>query len=105
MLQKHALRIGRMIDNLVYALAPFGILLVGRQESRTDPLVARLPILSAIVGPVNATGRDCYPHSILIGWIGNDRVQAKSAAAGHPLRPMRVIEQSALEHPCFSGVG
>ncbi len=43
-----------MTHNLVHALAPFRILLIRRQELRANTLIARLPILAAVVGPIDA---------------------------------------------------
>src|SRR2546421_9858427 len=53
MLQEHAIGIRRMAHNLVHALSPFGVLLIGRHELRADTLVARLPILASIFGSIN----------------------------------------------------
>src|SRR2546423_7809222 len=81
MLQKHSIRIRRVIDYFVNALSKFRILLVRRHEPRTNSLVARLPVLPAVLSPIHAASRDGYPHSILIRWIWKNRVQAKSAPA------------------------
>src|SRR6185436_9624452 len=56
MLKEHAIWIRRMAHNFVHALAPLGILLIGRQEFRADPFVARFPALSAVFRAIDTAG-------------------------------------------------
>ena len=66
MLQKHSIGIRRVTHDLMHALAPFRILLIGRHEAGADTLIPWLPILPAIISPINAAGRNGYPHSISV---------------------------------------
>src|SRR5258708_36365560 len=93
-----------MPHNLVHALAPFGILLIGWQKRGADTFVAWLPVLAAVVGAINAAGRNRDKQSFGIDRVGKNRVQAKAAATWLPLRAMRMIEQSLLEQPGFARI-
>src|SRR5437867_10943237 len=104
MLEEHALRLRRMAHDFVDALAPLGILLIGRHESRADSFLARLPSLAAILSSVNTASGDRNPHSLLIRRIGKNRVQTKAAATRHPRRAMRTIEEAAIQRPTLATV-
>ena len=93
-----------MTHNFVHALAPLGILLVGREKLSANTFIARLPVLATIVGAIDAARRNSDEQSLVIRRIWKNRVQAKPAAAGHPLRTMRMIEEAALERPGLAGV-
>src|SRR6185369_10851023 len=93
-----------MKHDFVYALSPFGILLIRRHKARADSLVTRLPILSAVFSAINAASRDRNPHSIFVRRIRQDSMQAKAAATRHPLRSVRMIEQASFQRPRRPGV-
>src|SRR5512140_697587 len=65
-LQKESLRIRGMADDLVHALAPLRILLIGWHELRPHTLVAGLPILAAVVGAIDTAGRDGNEHPLIV---------------------------------------
>ena len=94
-----------MADDFVHALSPLRILLIRGHEARADSLVARLPILAAVVRSIDPSRRDRHEHSFRTRRIGKNRVQAQAAAAGLPLRAMRMIEEAAIERPRLAAVG
>src|ERR1700738_4813443 len=98
-LEVYPLRVRRMADDLVNALAPLGILLVGRQKLGAHAFIARLPVFAAVIRAIDAAGRDGDEQAFVIRWVRKNGVQAESAAARHPLRSVRMIEQPTLKRP------
>src|SRR5205814_10484045 len=43
-------------------------------------------------------------HALVIGGIKHDGVQSQSPVAGHPSRPMRMIEQTTDERPGLTSI-
>src|SRR5881397_2811047 len=86
-----------MGHHLVHALAVFGVL-VG-QELRAHALIAGLPAAAAVVGAIDAAGRDRDRQALAIGGMGEDGVKAQPTAAWLPTRAMRVVVESAVERP------
>src|ERR1043165_4416780 len=104
MLQEHARWRRRMAHDFVHALAPLGMLLVGWHERRADALVARLPILTAIVGAVDAARGNGDKHSLRICRIRKNRMKTKPAASRLPLWTVRMIEQALIQNPGFTAI-
>src|SRR5438876_303605 len=66
MLQKHSIRIRRMVDDFVDTLSPFRILLIRWEKFRANTFISRLPILAGIVRSIDAAGRNRDEHAIRI---------------------------------------
>jgi hypothetical protein len=78
-------------------------MLVG-EEFGTHAVIPRAPALSAIVGPIHAAGRDCDEHSLWVGRIEHNGMQAEPAAAGLPPGLVLVVEQSVIRLPRLPAV-
>ena len=104
MLEKHAVRIRTMADDFVHALAPLGILLIGRQEARTNSLVVRRPAFAAVISAIHTAGRDRDVHSFSVRRIRKNGVQAEPSTARLPLCAMWMIEQAAIQRPGIAAV-
>src|SRR6185312_8676247 len=66
--------------------------------------VLRSPRLAAVAGAVHTAGGDGDVHSLLVARIGDDGVEREAAVAGQPARAVRMIEERAVQGPCFAGV-
>src|SRR5947207_12667866 len=73
-------------------------------ELCADASILRCPSNSAVIGPVNAAGGDCYIHTLFVAGIEDDSVQRKTSIARHPAGAVRMIEQTTNQRPCFSRV-
>src|SRR5688572_3612743 len=103
-LQEHPFGISRMAHNLMHALSPLWISLILRQKLRAHSVIAGLPVFASIIGAINAAGRDCHVKTFRVRRIRKHGVQAQSTAAGHPLRTMWMVVESAHQRPAFAGV-
>ena len=83
--------------DLVHALAELGVLLALGQELRADPLVARRPGAAAVLGLVDAAGREGDGDRVRVVGVRQDRVEGLAAEAGGPLRAVRVVPQRSLQ--------
>src|SRR5262249_7247503 len=101
-LQEQAIRPIGMPDDLVHALSELRIPL--RHERDADASVARLPGPAAIVRPVNASRGYSDKHTPGLGWMRQDGGRTHPSLAGHPARPMGMIEQTAHERPRFARI-
>src|SRR5690349_10409386 len=93
-----------MGHDFVHALSPFGILLIGWHEARTDTFVAWFPRFAAVVRAVDPASRDRDIKVLRIRWIGKDGVETETTAARHPLGAVWMIEQAAIERPGLAAV-
>src|SRR5689334_14315072 len=84
-----------MARHLVHALPELRVL-VG-QELGADALVARRPGPAAVVGAIDAAGRDGDEHPAAVLRVRDDRVQAQAAAARLPLLAVRMLPESLDE--------
>src|SRR5205085_11374202 len=91
-----------MQSYLVHALPKLGIFV--RHEHNADALVLGRPGASAILGSIDASGRDGHIHALAVRRIEHDGVQSESAISGHPAGTMRMIEQPSHERPGFTRV-
>src|SRR5215472_10199769 len=99
-LQENPLGTRGMQHNFVHALPEFRIPL--RHERDAHPPVTRPPPTSCILGAINTSGRYRNVHALCIRRMRKDGMQAKSAVARTPARPMRMIKEARHQRPGFS---
>src|SRR2546427_3873922 len=92
-----------MYEHLVHALADLGELVV-LHEVCCRALVRGRPALTAVVAAEDAGGRDTDVDALGVGRIKLDRMQTRTAKAGLPAVPRRVLEQSAIHFPRSAAV-
>ena len=95
----------RVAGHLVHALAELGVAPVARHELRLHAGVGRVPGVPAVVGAVDAAGRDGGEHLLRLLRVGQDRVERLAPVAGVPLLALRVLPQAALELEGLTAVG
>ena len=102
-LEVEALRIALVAGDLVDALAELGVVAVG-EKSDDDAAVAGVPRLAAVVRSIDTSRRDGDQQAVGVVGVDEDRVQAHPAAAGLPLRAMRVVPQTRDEREAAPAV-
>jgi hypothetical protein len=103
-LKKKSPRTTWVVNHLVHALPVLRIPLLLGHELGTDTGIARAPALSPVFRAVHSAGGHRDQHSPRVVRIEDNRVQAKSSAAGLPLGLMLVVEQSLIGLPALSSV-
>src|SRR5688572_16635315 len=88
-----------MTDDLVNTLSELRITMFGRKKIRAYADVSRVPARATVVGAIDASGRDRDVHPVFVRGIRKDGVQTQAAAAGLPLRPVRMIEKTFHQRP------
>ena len=91
-----------MMYYLVHALAKLGIFF--RQEVSPYSHIAGSPATSAIIGSVDAAGRDGYEHPLTIDRVWKDGMKTQPATSRCPARPVWMIKKTPDQGPCFAGV-
>src|SRR5262245_25179440 len=74
------------------------------KELCSQALVFRLTGFTSVLGAIHSGRGNRNMHSLYVAGIEDDRVKTHAASAWLPLRPVRVIEQSAYERPASSSV-
>src|SRR5690242_4077792 len=86
-----------MLDHAVQALPKLRVDV--RQETGTHVFVEEDPALTTIVGAHAANGGDAHPHTLIIGRIDDNGMQAQAARARPPLLARGMIGKAFVQAP------